>query len=98
MDKGKHTIMDNDLEYKHLFPVSLEVTQGCQYRWCGCGESKTQPLCDKDNCEGKSITYIAEMNEEVTFCNCKKTKNPPWCDGSHGRLLLEVILNKRSKC
>ncbi|MDF1931301.1 CDGSH iron-sulfur domain-containing protein [Legionella pneumophila] len=41
---------DNNSEFKHLFPIAVEVTEGKTYVWCGCGKSKTQPFCDKENC------------------------------------------------
>ena len=89
--------MDDESEYKHLFPISLEVEKGKKYIWCGCGKSKTPPLCDKDDCGDKAITYVADLTEELYFCNCKHTKKPPLCDGSHSKLLLEVIKKRRPK-
>lgn len=89
--------MDEHLEHQHLFPLPLEVQQGKTYKWCSCGESKTQPLCDKDRCGDKAISYLAELNEEVYFCGCKHTKNPPWCDGSHAQVLLEFVKNRQHK-
>ncbi|BCA94911.1 hypothetical protein TUM19329_12720 [Legionella antarctica] len=87
--------MDSESEYKNLFPISLEVEKGKKYIWCGCGESQTPPLCDKRDCGDKSVTYLAELTEELCFCNCKCTKKPPLCDGSHARLLLEVIKKRQ---
>lgn len=87
--------MDSESEFKHLFPIALEVQQGKKYVWCGCGESQTQPLCDKEDCGDKSIEYLADLNEEVYFCNCKQTKNPPWCDGSHAKILLEMLKKRQ---
>ncbi|WP_241480418.1 CDGSH iron-sulfur domain-containing protein [Legionella norrlandica] len=89
--------MDKDSEFKHLFPITVEVVEGNRYKWCGCGGSKTPPFCDKENCGDKAISFIAELTEEVCFCNCKQTKNPPWCDGSHAKVLLEVIKNRQKK-
>ncbi|HAT9253566.1 TPA: CDGSH iron-sulfur domain-containing protein, partial [Legionella pneumophila subsp. pneumophila] len=31
---------DNNSEFKHLFPIAVEVTEGKTYVWCGCGKSK----------------------------------------------------------
>lgn len=89
--------MDDEAEYQHLFPIAVEVEEGKIYKWCGCGKSKTQPLCDKVDCGDKCVTFIADLSEEVYFCNCKQTKNPPWCDGSHAKILLEVVKNKLHK-
>ena len=87
----------DDLKYKHLFPIAVEVQQGQEYYWCSCGESTRQPFCDKENCGQKSIYYLADLTEELYFCNCKQTKNPPLCDGSHAKLLLELVKKKHDK-
>ena len=33
-----------------------------------------------------SVSVIDQNSEEVFFCGCKKSKNPPFCDGSHKSL------------
>lgn len=87
--------MDNELKYQHVLPVRIEVQQGRVYKWCGCGDSQTQPLCDKPNCSA-GVTYCADLSEDVVFCNCKQTKNPPWCDGSHAKVLLDLVANRNT--
>lgn len=87
--------MDIKSEYKHLFPVAVEIEQGKEYIWCGCGKCTTQPLCDKEHSCEKGISFIADLTEVVSLCNCKQTQSPPFCDGSHAKLLLEVLRNKR---
>lgn len=95
---GEILIMDdNNSEFKHLFPIGVEVTEGYTYKWCGCGKSNTQPFCDKENCGDKAVSFIADLTEEVYFCNCKQTKSPPFCDGSHAKVLLEVLKNRQNK-
>ena len=89
--------MDDESEYKHLMPITIEVQEGKKYFWCSCGKSQHQPLCDQNNCGTKAIAFIAELTEEVCLCNCKHTKNPPFCDGSHARLLLEAVKNRQKK-
>lgn len=89
--------MDADSEYKHLFPIAVEVEEGKTYLWCSCGKSKAPPLCDGNDCGEKAIPYVADLTEEVYFCNCKQTKNPPLCDGSHSKLLLEAIKKRKDK-
>lgn len=84
-----------DEELKRLFPIAVSVEAGKTYLWCGCGESKTQPLCNKDHVCAKSVSFLADISEEVIFCNCKQTKNPPWCDGSHAKLVLEVVKRRQ---
>lgn len=89
--------MDIESEYKHLFPITIEVEEGKHYVWCGCGKSQHPPLCDRENCGDKALSFRADLTEEVCLCNCKHTKNPPWCDGSHAKILLEIIKNRQQK-
>jgi CDGSH-type Zn-finger protein len=74
-----------------FFPIAYEVEEGKIYHWCGCGKSKTQPLCDRENCGDCSVAYHAANTETVYFCGCKETRDPPLCDGSHARLLREYL-------
>jgi len=89
--------MDDQSEYAHLFPIIIEVEQGNSYQWCSCGTSKNQPFCDKDDCGDKSILFVANVTEEVVFCQCKQTKRPPLCDGSHAKLMLEAVNSRKLK-
>ncbi|XP_052807989.1 uncharacterized protein LOC128236895 [Mya arenaria] len=83
---------------KKPFPMDLEA--GKRYKWCSCGYSKSQPICDGSHkhmfrllSHAKSSNAI--MHEPVTFevekdgrywlCNCKQTSNRPFCDGTHRR-------------
>lgn len=75
----------------NFFPIAHEVEEGKLYKWCGCGKTKTQPLCDRDDCGSKAVSYTAILTETVYFCACRETKAPPFCDGSHARLMLEYL-------
>lgn len=33
----------------------------------------------------KPIRFIPKETKEYVFCNCKQTKNRPFCDGTHKR-------------
>jgi len=79
---------------KSFMPIPCEVEKGEVYIWCGCGESLSQPFCDKSNCGDKSVSYRAIASETVFFCACKQTQDPPFCDGSHSQFLIDY-LNKR---
>ncbi|GGI79845.1 CDGSH iron-sulfur domain-containing protein [Legionella impletisoli] len=81
--------MKKNNSYPNYFPIAYEVEAGKAYRWCGCGKSKQQPLCDREDCGELCKVYRALVTETVLFCACKKTKEPPFCDGSHSELLLK---------
>ncbi|MBA2655642.1 MAG: CDGSH iron-sulfur domain-containing protein [Tatlockia sp.] len=76
-----------------FFPIAIEVEEGKVYAWCGCGDSKTQPLCDRSDCK-KAVLYQAQQRETLYFCACKETRDPPFCDGSHARLIREYLQKK----
>lgn len=82
---------------RHAFPIAVEVEEGQGYRWCSCAQSKTPPLCDKQECGSKVVYFVADLTEVVYLCNCKHTKNPPWCDGSHAGVLREAIKRRQQK-
>lgn len=72
-------------------PIKLTLQPG-QYKWCSCGYSTKQPMCDHAHCLPTFNTtrppYAFEVLEEteVFLCRCKHTGNPPFCDGTHQRL------------
>lgn len=76
-------------------PVCVDVKAGQIYQWCSCGQSKTLPFCDKEKCGDNSIRYQSPYDDTVYFCNCRKSQNPPLCDGSHAELLVAMVTKKR---
>jgi CDGSH iron-sulfur domain-containing protein 3 len=67
-------------------PYAIEVTQGKDYWWCSCGQSKGQPFCDgshKTEAKFTPIKYTALESKTVYFCGCKASANQPLCDGAH---------------
>ena len=32
-------------------------------------------------------TIVKQVSKSVAYCRCTRTKNPPFCDGTHGRLV-----------
>lgn len=87
--------MEQDDEQPSFFPFPVDVEAGKTYYWCGCGQSETQPLCDKITCGEQCVPYTAILTETVYFCGCKETKDPPLCDGSHARVMLEFLKKKK---
>jgi CDGSH iron-sulfur domain-containing protein 3 len=83
--------MEEDKEFQFLFPIPVSLEEGQEYRWCSCRNSNKQPFCDKQDCGEKAILFKSELTEEAFLCNCKYTKHPPWCDGSHAKVLMDIV-------
>ena len=69
-------------------PYEEAVTEGENYWWCACGQSKSQPYCDGSH-KGTGISpveYTAKRTKNVYFCGCKRSANQPLCDGAHSDL------------
>ena len=83
-------------QMRRYMPVTVECQAGEVYHWCACGESKDRLFSD-DSCsqQCQAIAYEPKEDELVTFCRCKATKKPPFCDGSHGQVILS--LSKQGK-
>ncbi|MSR78495.1 MAG: CDGSH iron-sulfur domain-containing protein [Candidatus Omnitrophica bacterium] len=65
-------------------PIVLELEAGTYY-WCSCGQSKTQPFCDRSHA-GSSFRpemLVLPQKKRVVLCQCKHTEKKPFCDGRH---------------
>mmetsp|Transcript_30749 Transcript_30749/g.34307 ORF Transcript_30749/g.34307 Transcript_30749/m.34307 type:complete len:121 (+) Transcript_30749:73-435(+) len=76
-------------------PYTLQLEPGKSYRWCSCGASKSQPLCDNTHLtilgdDGKPkfapVVFTAPNTKLSLICGCKYTKAPPFCDGTHSTM------------
>jgi hypothetical protein len=54
---------------------------------------QTQPWCDDTchtdkNIKGWEPLKFSVENEQTwhSLCGCKRTSNPPWCDGTHSTM------------
>ncbi len=65
-------------------PAVLELEPGV-YFWCSCGLSGHQPMCDGEHTGTglRSKKFTLSEKTLVRLCNCKQTRNPPYCGGSH---------------
>ncbi|MDH4184386.1 MAG: CDGSH iron-sulfur domain-containing protein [Nitrospinota bacterium] len=68
-------------------PANVKIGPG-EFKWCGCGLSKTQPFCDgaHDGTGFGPATINLAEERELPLCQCKRTKMPPLCDGTHAKL------------
>lgn len=68
-------------------PAELELEPGV-YFWCSCGLSGHQPMCDGEHTGTglRSKKFVVTEKCRVRLCNCKQTRTPPFCDGSHEQL------------
>lgn len=82
--------MVDEATLANYMPMAVDVEAGESYFWCGCGQSDTQPLCNRNDCGDHAIRYDAELTDTVYFCACKRTKDAPFCDGSHAEALREL--------
>lgn len=65
-------------------PFREELVPGT-YLYCQCGHSINQPFCSGRHHGTKFKPMIVEIKKKrkVSFCTCKLTKSPPYCDDSH---------------
>ncbi|CAD8047475.1 unnamed protein product [Paramecium sonneborni] len=69
-----------------LGPIKIEEPKVSNktYRWCSCGLSQKQPLCDGSHKGTSFKPYRFTLEQNIDFlelCGCKLTKNVPFCDG-----------------
>lgn len=67
-------------------PCPLQLPPG-EYRWCRCGDTGQVPFCEgRADCTALCFTVRARRNVETHWlCGCRRTRTPPFCDGSHNK-------------
>uniref|UniRef100_A0A914UJL2 Iron-binding zinc finger CDGSH type domain-containing protein n=1 Tax=Plectus sambesii TaxID=2011161 RepID=A0A914UJL2_9BILA len=83
---NNHLQPGNGKIYSKL-PTKILMKKDKVYSWCSCGYSNRQPLCDGSHNRYfvpdqklKPVRFIPDRDMEVWLCNCKQTKNRPFCD------------------
>jgi CDGSH iron-sulfur domain-containing protein 3 len=84
---SEQTIKMNQPVIAGTEPVCISVAPDKNYSWCTCGLSQKQPFCDSAHKQIEGMPYRSlkvkfKASEDVWFCLCKRTKTPPFCDGS----------------
>ena len=91
--------MSDEALYTKFLPVLFDVEEGKTYPWCGCGHSNSQPLCDRTqvDCGAQCVDYYSSLTQTVAFCSCKQTLSPPYCDGSHAKVLRDYLQQRKNQ-
>ncbi|KAI8908798.1 hypothetical protein DFJ77DRAFT_129695 [Powellomyces hirtus] len=67
-----------------------DLTPGQTKLWCTCGLSASQPWCDNSHrgTEFKPLKWKVPDKQQTLYsiCNCKYTRDPPFCDATHTSL------------
>lgn len=82
------------VESNHNFPKPYKLEEGKKYKWCTCGHSEIQPMCDGSHRKSGyvPVRFTAEKTETALLCCCKNTSNPPYCDMTHFKILRGNLL------
>ena len=69
-------------------PIVVDVVAGETYWWGRCGHPENKPFCDGSHARTsvEPMGGKAERSRPMSFCPCKRTKSPPFCDDSHDEL------------
>lgn len=69
-------------------PIVVELTEGKNYFFCTCGNSKKQPFCDGAHKDTgfEPHKFTAEKNGKAWLCQCKHSGKIPFCDGTHSKV------------
>lgn len=75
-------------------PKPFKLEEGKQYKWCTCGQSAIQPMCDGSH-RGSGfspVKFTAEKTTTGLMCCCKNTSNAPYCDMTHFKVIKGNIM------
>lgn len=62
--------------------LKLELEPGTYY-WCRCANNHDLVLCGPDHTDCSPLEFVIEEKRLRSYCTCKQTLTPPFCDGYH---------------
>ena len=65
--------------------LKLELEPGTYY-WCSCLEKQDLVICEPEHSDCKPLEFEIDEKRLRSYCTCKQTKTPPFCDGYHKEL------------
>lgn len=71
-------------------PVIVRQTSQ-RVEYCACGLTQEPPFCDNSHVGTGISPHVIEVSEPTTMaiCQCWKSADGAYCDGTHARLVLE---------
>jgi len=65
-----------------LKSIKLELEPGIHY-WCSCPDNHTDVIVDKTHIACDPLEFEITEKRPRSYCTCKQTLTPPFCDASH---------------
>ncbi len=65
-----------------LKSIKFELEPGT-YHWCSCDNDNEVILCDATHTHCKPLEFEISEKRMRSYCTCKHTATPPFCDGYH---------------
>ncbi|MCB9252766.1 MAG: CDGSH iron-sulfur domain-containing protein [Flavobacteriales bacterium] len=75
-------------EPKLIKSLKLELEPGTHY-WCSCKDKPETVICTPEHNDCDPLEFKIEEKRLRSYCTCKMTKTPPFCDGYHKIINLE---------
>jgi len=68
-------------------PYFVELKKNTFYKWCSCGNSKTQPWCTDTSACLKGFqpltVHCSVRDRAMLLCGCKHSEKRPFCNLTH---------------
>ena len=67
-----------------LFHKSIKlVLEPGNHTWCMCADNHELVICDSNHNQCDTLEFEITEKRLRSYCTCKQTKTPPFCDGFH---------------